>query len=90
MDLMNAHKPTLDTVAAARGQLAGLKSFILEKDLMTIPGEEQAEVRESPPYMRWNFAYIDIPGPYEKNVPSIYYVAPPDPKWSPRFHRARQ
>lgn len=37
---------------------------------------------ESPPYRRWNFAYIDIPGPYEKGLPSTYYVAPPDPSWS--------
>jgi uncharacterized protein (DUF885 family) len=32
--------------------------------------------------MRWNAAYISIPGPYEKNLPSIYYIAPPDPKWT--------
>ena len=48
---------------------------------MTIPGPEQAKVAESPPYQRWNFAYIDIPGPYETNLPSIYYISPPDPKW---------
>jgi uncharacterized protein (DUF885 family) len=82
MDTMNAQKPTLDTVAAARGQLDGLKAFIREKDLVTIPGEEQAEVRESPPYMRWNSAYIDPPAPFEHGLPAIYYVAPPDPSWS--------
>jgi uncharacterized protein (DUF885 family) len=25
-----------------------------------------------------------IPGPYEKNMPSTYYVAPPDPSWTPQ------
>ncbi len=49
---------------------------------MTIPGREQALVGESPPYMRWNSAYINIPGPYEKNLPSTYYISPPDPAWS--------
>ena len=39
-------------------------------------------MRESPPYMRWNFAYIDPPGPFEHGLPSVYYVAPPDPSWS--------
>jgi uncharacterized protein (DUF885 family) len=38
-------------------------------------------VHESPPYQRFNFAYIDIPGPYEKGLPSIYYISPPDPSW---------
>ena len=26
---------------------------------------------------------IDIPGPYERNLPSVYYISPPDPSWSP-------
>ena len=33
--------------------------------------------------MRWNSAYINIPGPYEKGLPAIYYIAPPDPDWTP-------
>ena len=37
---------------------------------------------EAPAYRRQNFAYINIPGPYEKNLPSVYYIAPPDPTWS--------
>jgi uncharacterized protein (DUF885 family) len=78
----NAAKPEAGAVEGARHQLTDLKAFIMAKDLVTIPGPEEARVRESPPYRRWNFAYIDIPGPYEKGLPSIYYVAPPDPSWS--------
>ena len=48
---------------------------------MTIPGTEEAKVAQAPPYKAWNFAYINIPGPYETNLPSTYYVSPPDPKW---------
>lgn len=32
-------------------------------------------------------AYIDIPGPYETNLPSVYYIAPPDPSWPPQVQR---
>lgn len=77
-----AHKPEGGAVAGARGQLSTLRDFVAGHDLVSIPGTEQAEVRESPPYQRANFAYIDIPGPYETNLPSIYYIAPPDPAWS--------
>jgi hypothetical protein len=77
-----ADKPQGTPVEAARKQLNDLRAFIEEKKVVTIPGPEQAKVAESPPYQRWNFAYIDIPGPYETYVPSIYYIAPPDPKWS--------
>jgi len=75
-------KPEEGPVAAARRQLRTLRTFVESKDLVTIPGPEQAEVAESPPYMRWNFAYISIPGPYEHDLPSVYYIAPPDPSWS--------
>jgi hypothetical protein len=77
-----AHKPTGGPVEMARKQLGDLKSFILEKKVVTIPGTEEAKVAEAPAYRRWNFAYINIPGPYEKGLPSIYYIAPPDPAWS--------
>jgi hypothetical protein len=77
-----SHKPTGGSVEMARNQLGDLKSFILEKKLVTIPGPEEAKVAEAPAYRRWNFAYINIPGPYEKGLPSIYYIAPPDPAWS--------
>ena len=77
-----ADKPKGGAVEGARAQLAGLRQFILDKDLVTIPGEEQAKVAEAPAFNRRNFAYIEIPGPYEHNLPSVYYIAPPDPKWS--------
>ncbi len=79
---VNADKPVGGAVEGARAQLAGLRQFIVDKDLVTIPGTEQAKVEEAPPFNRWNFAYIEIPGPYEKNLPSVYYIAPPDPTWS--------
>ncbi|HVI59203.1 MAG TPA: DUF885 domain-containing protein [Luteimonas sp.] len=81
VDKANADKPEGGAVEGARKQLAGLRQFILDHDLVSIPGSEQAKVDEAPPFNRWNFAYIEIPGPYEKNLPSVYYIAPPDPKW---------
>ncbi len=76
------NKPTGGSVEMARKQLTELKSFIAEKKLVSIPGAEEALVAEAPAYRRWNFAYINIPGPYEKGLPSTYYIAPPDPGWS--------
>lgn len=76
------HKPTGGSVEMARKQLEDLKSFLVEKNIVSIPGTEEALVAEAPAYRRWNFAYINIPGPYEKNLPSTYYIAPPDSSWS--------
>jgi uncharacterized protein DUF885 len=82
VDKEEANKPTGGPVEMARKQLTDLKAFINEKKIVTIPGTEDALVAEAPAYRRWNFAYINIPGPYEKNLPSTYYIAPPDPSWS--------
>lgn len=82
IDTMNSKKPEGGAVAGARGQLAALRSFLVDKKIVTIPGTEEAKVEESPPYNRGNSAYINVPGPYDKGVASIFYIAPPDPKWT--------
>lgn len=81
MAKMSADKPKDGPVAEARRQIPMLEKFVREKDLVTIPGGEQAKVEEAPPYNRQNGAYIDPPGPFEHGIPSIYYIAPPDPAW---------
>ncbi len=81
MAKMGADKPNDGPVAEARRQLPQLRDFLVKKDLVSIPGTEQAQVEESPPYNRQNSAYIDIPGPYETGLPSVYYISPPDPSW---------
>ncbi|MBI2424262.1 MAG: DUF885 domain-containing protein [Candidatus Hydrogenedentes bacterium] len=81
---VNAAKADGGPVATATAQLPGLKKFLLDNEIVSIPGTQEALVGEAPPYKRWNSAYIEIPGPYEKNLPSVYYIAPPDPKWSPQ------
>ena len=43
---------------------------------------------EAPPYMRANAAYINVPGPYEHGVASVYNIAPPDPAWSAKERAA--
>lgn len=88
IDKMNANKSADGPVAEARRQIPTLRAFVIAKDLVTIPGTEEAKVEESPPYNRQNSAYIDPAGPYEKNVPSGYYISPPDPAWDKKTRDA--
>ena len=78
----NARKAPGTLVDAATRQLAELRKFVQERDIVSVPGTEECKVALAPPYKAWNFAYINIPGPYEKGLPSVYYVSPPDPSWS--------
>lgn len=80
--IMADRKAPGGAVEGARTQLEELRQFLVEQDLVTIPGTEEALVAESPPYARSNSAYINIPGPFEKNQPSVYNISPPDPRWT--------
>ncbi len=80
--IMTSHKPEKGAVESASEQLKMLKKFLIDKSIVSIPYKDEALVDEAPPYNRWNFAYIETPGIYEKNLPAVYYIAPPDPTWS--------
>jgi uncharacterized protein (DUF885 family) len=89
MSQAEAHKAAGNNpVESAANQLDGLRKFVLEKQVVTIPGTEEAKVAQAPSYKAWNFAYISIPGPYESKLPSIYYIAPPDPTWTKEVQAA--
>jgi uncharacterized protein (DUF885 family) len=79
--IMTNRKPADGPVLSARDQLAEIREFMVAEDLVSIPGTEEALVMESPPYARSNSAYISIPGPWEKDQPSVYYISPPNPAW---------
>ena len=81
MKKMQDDKPAEGPVEAARQQIPLLKQFVLAHDIVSIPGTEEAKVEEAPAYNRQNSAYIDPPGPFDKGIPSVYYIAPPDPSW---------
>ena len=83
-----SNKSPEGAVGGARRQLPMLKKFVEDNGLVSIPGTEDALVAEAPPHRRFNLAYINIPGPFEKGLPSTYYIAPPDPTWSEEDQKA--
>jgi hypothetical protein len=80
-------KPAGELIDVATKQISELRQFVQQNDVVSVPGTEECKVALAPPYKAWNFAYINIPGPYETNLPSVYYVAPPDPSWPPDKQR---
>jgi uncharacterized protein (DUF885 family) len=99
---IDPHKPVADVVAAAandrpapdevvkvaQAQTDELRKFLIDHHIVTIPTEEVATVRETPAFKRWNFAFLDAPGPFEhEQLSSFYYISPPDPSWSIEVQR---
>ncbi|HKE19285.1 MAG TPA: DUF885 domain-containing protein [Kofleriaceae bacterium] len=82
-------KPAAGKVLAeATAQAGAMRKLIADAGLVTIPSEDVAEPRPSPPFMRWNFAFLNAPGVFEeKALPAFYYISPPDPKWPKKEQR---
>jgi uncharacterized protein (DUF885 family) len=68
--------------AAATKMVDASREFIVKKDLVTIPTNDKAVVQETPPFMRWNAAFLNPPGAFEKvATTAFYYITSPDPTW---------
>jgi uncharacterized protein (DUF885 family) len=78
------HGKSETLVADVQARLAGLRKFLVDKQIVSIPSTVMPIVQESPPFMRaFTLASMDTPGPYESKATEAFYnVTLPDPKWS--------
>ena len=69
----------------ARDQLADLRRFVIDRKIVTVKGDEQPIVAETPPFLRaTTFASMDAPAALEQHArESYYFITLPDPAWSP-------
>lgn len=76
--------PTADKlISDTADRLEGIRRFVKEKKLVTIPSEARARVEETPAFARaTSFASMDTPGPFEKKATeAFYYITPVEPEW---------
>ncbi|HEY5056469.1 MAG TPA: DUF885 domain-containing protein, partial [Acidobacteriaceae bacterium] len=74
-ELLNSFHQTFDS----------LIGFIRAKHIITIPGQVQPTLEETPPFMRaTTFASMDPPGPFETHSKKAYFnVTLPEKDWTP-------
>lgn len=77
-------RPRAEELLETAGKLVqSSRDFIVKKDLVTIPSADKAVVKETPPFMRWNGAFLNAAGPFEKAATTaFYYITLPDPSWT--------
>jgi uncharacterized protein (DUF885 family) len=83
---IRAQHPTVDTlIPTARDDLAGLRAFVLDHHIATIPSDLLPTVEETPGFRRATIAAaMDPPGPLERRATqAFYYVTPPDAGLTP-------
>lgn len=76
-------RPAPDAIVVTAAQVIdSLKIFVRERRIGTLL-EGDVEVREIPPFARTNFAYIWIPGPFERSARTgLYFIQPVEEAWS--------
>lgn len=80
---VKASRPKAEQLLAeATRMMESARKFIVDKEIVSLPSDERAIVKETPPYMRWNAAFLDAPGPFDrKGLEAFYYITKPDPSW---------
>jgi len=84
-DLEKDHPPGDRLLQTFRDVLGGLRQFIVDHKIVTIPSTVPPIVEETPPFMRaLTTASMDTPGPYEKVAKEAFFnVTLPEPGWTP-------
>ncbi len=79
------HPSAADLIPTARDDLSGLRNFIVDRSIVTMPSDLSPEVEETPAFRRaTTAAAIDLPGPLERRATqAFYYVTPPDSGLTP-------
>ncbi len=84
-DLEKDHPPAGGLLQAFRDVLGGLRQYIADHKIGTIPSTVLPIVEETPAFARaLTTASMDTPGPFEKVAKEAYFnVTLPEPGWSP-------
>jgi uncharacterized protein (DUF885 family) len=84
--LQDDHPKADGLVTEASNELAGLKQFIKDHAILTLPPEADLHVAETPGFARALVtAEFDPPGPLEQHAQeAYYYVTPPDAALTPQ------
>jgi uncharacterized protein (DUF885 family) len=82
-EMENDHPPADKLLDAFRATLGGLKQFIEEHKIVTIPSPVPPILEETPPFMRaLTFASMDTPGPFETVAKEAFFnVTLPEKGW---------
>ena len=79
-DIRRQHPNAATLLPTAEEDLSGLRAFVSEHRLVTIPSDLLPTVEATPEFMRATIAAaMDAPGPFEQHATqAFYYVSPPD------------
>ncbi len=81
--IQNEHPTPENLIPDVAKDLDKIRKYVSSHNLVTIPSDVRAQVKETPQYLRaTSFASMDTPGPFEKRATeAYYYVTPTESDW---------
>ena len=77
------HPKAESLIAETRNMLEDIRQYLIEQDILSVPSEVRCQTQETPSFMRWAFAALDMPGPFETDADeAFYYVTPVEDHWT--------
>jgi uncharacterized protein (DUF885 family) len=78
------HPTAANLVPYTQETIEGIRRFVVDRHIVTIPSEVRPIIKETPPFARaGSFASMDTPGAYEtRATEAYYYVTPPEADWT--------
>jgi uncharacterized protein (DUF885 family) len=82
-ELQKDHPQPDQLLQTFRDDLGGIRQYLIDKHIVTIPSPVPPIVQETPPFARaLTFASMDTPGPYEKVAKEAFFnVTLPEADW---------
>jgi uncharacterized protein (DUF885 family) len=71
-----------ELLGEARRIVDASRDFIAAHRIVELPSPPNIEVKETPAFMRWNQAFLNGGGPFDRaDLRAYYYITLPDPSW---------
>lgn len=83
-DMGKEHATSDTLIEETRQTLERIRQYLIDNHIVSVPSEVRAMVEQTPPFMRWAFAFMSSPGAFEQVADqAYYYITLPDPTWPP-------
>lgn len=82
--LKKDHPAAANLIPETKKNLEGIRQFLVDHKIISIPSEVRATVEETPKFARsTGTASMDTPGPFEKTATeAFYYITPVENNWT--------
>jgi hypothetical protein len=77
-----------DLFSTATRMVRDTRAFVVDRGIVDLAADDEALIRETPPYQRWNSASIEMSGPFDVARSAFFQLTIPDKSWPAKARQA--